>query len=370
MDLEHLTRSEWSLRSDSLDIDLDLLQHLSTAIVCCNSDFEIELTNTAAQSLFEFSDSQALGSSVLDFLQHEEIESVLKKCLDSLHATTLRRIEIRPSGRQAKLVDCIVTALQAGNCNRLILEINEVNQTVRQLEEDSMEIGQYANSAVIRAIAHEIKNPLGGLRGAAQLLERELDAHSDLKMYTDIIVRETDRLCGLVDSMSHPQTPTQLEPINIHEVLEHVYHLALAEDSGNCNFSRDYDPSLPSVLGDREQLIQAFVNMVRNSIEACPDLGLITLRTRVQRQVTLGKTRHMSAARVDIEDNGCGISPQLADRIFYPMISGKPQGEGLGLSIVHQIMTRHGGHVSCESQPGKTVFTTYFQFANLNGVSQ
>ncbi len=340
-----------------------LLQELNTAIVCCCSDLLIQYTNPAAQSLFEFSESQAKGESVLHFLNHEGIEKIIGKCLATSQATTLRRTEILSSSHQAKLVDCIISPLKTEGLNYLILEINEINRAVHQSEEDSMEIGQHANIAVIRAIGHEIKNPLGGLRGAAQLLERELGNQTKLKVYTDIIVRETDRLCGLVDSMSHTHTPMQFESINIHEVLEHVRHLTLVEVSDNIRIVQDYDPSLPLVVGDREQLIQAFMNMMLNAVEACASSGLIKLRSRVERQVTLGKERHMSVARIDIEDNGCGIPYDLIDQVFYPMISGNPRGEGLGLSIVHHIITRHGGKVSCESRPGRTVFTTLLKFA-------
>ncbi len=363
-----MTAAPVAQRDYAVDNEQNLLQNLSTAIVDCNSDFAIAFTNAAAQALFEFSESQAKGTSVLEFLKHQDMDNILRRCLDTLQSTTLRRIEIMSSGRQAKLVDCIVTALPSEDSNRLVLEINQVNTAVRQLEEDVMENGQQASSAVIRAIAHEIKNPLGGLRGAAQLLERELVKFPDLRVYTDIIVRETDRLCELVDDMSHSQSRIEPAPINIHEVLEHVYHLALAEVKDSLHIKRDYDPSLPPVLGDREQLIQAFVNMIRNAIEATAQSGQIILRTRVQRQVTFGKTRHMSAAKIEIEDNGCGISRELIDQIFYPMISGKAQGEGLGLSIVHQIIARHDGSITCDSQPGKTIFTVLLRFADANGL--
>ena len=301
------------------------------------------------------------------FLTMRALKRLLENALQPSQSATLRRTEILSSSHQAKLVDCIVSPIKSEGLNNLILEINEINRAVHQTEEDSMEIGQHANVAVIRAIGHEIKNPLGGLRGAAQLLERELGNQSKLKVYTDIIVRETDRLCGLVDSMSHTQTPLQFEHINIHEVLEHVRHLTLVELSGGIRIEQDYDPSLPQVIGDREQLIQAFMNMMLNAVEACGGSGLIKLRSRVERQVTLGKERHMSVARIDVEDNGCGIPYDLIDQVFYPMISGNPRGEGLGLSIVHQIITRHGGKVSCESRPGRTVFTTLLKFAGSNG---
>ena len=360
--LRHLDLSSSDYESG---MDTEVLHNLSTAIVFCNADFIIEFTNTATHSLFECGNSQTIGTSVLKFFNDQDMNLILAKCLDSLQAATLRRIEVNsPGGRHTKLVDCIVTPLQVNNVKRLILELNVVNQAVRQLEENTMQIGQHANTAVIRAIAHEIKNPLGGLRGAAQLLDRELSRHPDLRTYTSIIVRETDRLCALIDSMSHTQTPFELQATNIHEVLEHIYHLGLAEVSPGFKIKRDYDPSLPPVLGNREQLIQAFVNMTRNAIEATGAHGQITLRTRVQRQVTLGKTLHMNVARIDIEDDGCGIAPELIDQIFYPMITSKARGEGLGLSIVHQIITRHGGSVSCESQPGRTVFTTLLKFAD------
>lgn len=360
---DNLVRS----RRPLTETHLDLLQELSTAIIFCNSDLAIEFTNPAAQSLFQFSESQAAGESVLSFLRHRDIEGVVLRCLATSQATTLRRTELLLSGLQPKLVDCILTPIQSDGANCLILEVNEVNKVVRQLEEDTMEIGQYANSAVIRSIAHEIRNPLGGLRGAAQLLDRQLAKHPDLQPYTEIIIRETDRLCGLVDSMSYTQASIQLEEINIHEVLEHVYRLALAEVDSTLKILRDYDPSLPPVLGDREQLIQAFVNIVRNAIEACGGSGRIMLRTRVERQATLGKTRHLSAARIDIEDDGRGIPEEIIDQVFYPMISGKPQGEGLGLSIVHQIIARHSGSISCESRPGRTCFTAILKFAGSNG---
>jgi len=358
-------QSDWSNSDFGLQADDGLLQALSTAILVCESNLCVAFTNVAAHSLLEISAAHLSGTNILGLFKQPDVEGVLKRCLNTQQATTLRRIEIVSFGRQqTKLVDCIVTPLQSDGASRLILEINEVNLAIRQLEADTMEIGQHANSAVIRAIAHEIKNPLGGLRGAAQLLNRQLTEHPKLKVYTDIIVRETDRLCGLVDSMSHPQKPVKLRPINIHEVLEHVSHLAQAEGADSFTIERDYDPSLPAVLADREQLIQAFMNMLRNAIEAIDESGRITFRTRVQRQVTLEKMAHMTVAQIDIEDNGRGIPAELIDQVFYPMISSKSQGEGLGLSIVHQIINRHGGTIRCNSQPGQTVFTIYLKFAD------
>ena len=351
----------------SLEKNLHLLQDLSTAVICCNAKFHIEFTNPAAQALLDISEIQALGENVLSFLINPNMEDILLRCLATTQNATLRQVEVLSASRRTKLVDCILTPVQSQESGFLALEMNEVNQVARQLEENTMEVGQHVNTQVIRAIAHEIKNPLGGLRGAAQLLNRELGRNPDMRPYTEIIIRETDRLCGLVDSMSQSQAPINIEPINIHEVLEHVYHLALAEVADSFAIIRDYDPSLPLVDGDRELLIQAFVNMVQNAIEASGDSGTVRLRTRVQRQATIGKTRHLRAARIDIEDNGCGVPADIIDQVFYPMISGKSKGEGLGLSIVHQIITRHGGSISCKSRPGQTCFSTVLIFTGSNG---
>ena len=174
-------------------------------------------------------------------------------------------------------------------------------------------------------------------------------------------------MCGLVDDMSGPQIPLLLSKINIYEVLEHVRKLALAE---GLQIVRDYDPSLPAVLGDQEQLIQVFINIARNAMEAIGNSGTITFRTRVQRQVTLGKVRYQNAARIDIEDDGPGIPEDLLDQVFYPMISGKPHGEGLGLSIVHQIILRHGGMVTCESTQGRTCFTVLLKFSDQQELTE
>ena len=341
-----------------------VLYALSTAIVICDDNLKIVLINPSAQSLLDSSENYALGDSILSYFEQPSTIEVLKKCLHTSQSTTLRQTELVDANHQLKLVDCILTPASIEGSICLILEFNEVHAVVRQLLGNAMKIGQYANTAVIRAIAHEIKNPLGGLRGAAQLLDRELTDYSEMRDYTQIIVKETDRLCGLVDDMSGPQIPLFLSKLNIYEVLEHVRKLALAEGANGLQIVRDYDPSLPAVLGDQEQLIQVFINIARNAMEATGNSGTLTFRTRVQHQVTLGKIRYQNAARIDIEDNGPGIPEDMLDQVFYPMISGKPHGEGLGLSIVHQIILRHGGIVTCESTPGRTCFTVLLKFSD------
>ena len=216
---------------------------------------------------------------------------------------------------------------------------------------------------LVRGLAHEIKNPLGGIRGAAQLLARELP-NTDLQDYTDVIIQEADRLRNLVDRMLGPYRPPQLTSINIHEITERVCNLIEAETQGDLQILRDYDPSIPDLMGDREQLIQAVLNIVRNAMQALlagppSQHGQITLRTRTLRQFTIGQRRHRLVCRLEIFDNGPSIAPGILDSIFYPMVSGRADGTGLGLSITQNIITRHHGLIECESVPGCTVFTLF-----------
>ena len=215
----------------------------------------------------------------------------------------------------------------------------------------------------MRGLAHEIKNPLGGIRGAAQLLSRELHEPS-LRDYTDVIIEEADRLRNLVDRMLGSNKLPSLSMTNIHEVLERVCSLVDLESQGRITLVRDYDPSIPDVLIDREQMIQAVLNIVRNAMQALASqndlhLGRITLRTRTLRQFTIGHTRHRLVCKVEIIDNGPGIPPELQDTIFYPMVSGRADGTGLGLAITQNIISQHQGLIECESHPGHTVFALF-----------
>ena len=215
----------------------------------------------------------------------------------------------------------------------------------------------------MRGLAHEIKNPLGGIRGAAQLLARELPDEG-LRDYTNVIIEEADRLRNLVDRMLGSNKLPSLAMTNIHEVLERVASLIEAEAQGSITLVRDYDPSIPDLLIDREQLIQAVLNIVRNALQALSAqsdlrLGRISLRTRTLRQFTIGHTRHRLVVKMEIIDNGPGIPPALQETIFYPMVSGRPDGTGLGLAITQNIISQHQGLIECESHPGHTVFSIF-----------
>ena len=224
---------------------------------------------------------------------------------------------------------------------------------------------QETSRNLVRSLAHEIKNPLGGIRGAAQLLARELSAHSiDFDEYTRIIIDETDRLRNLVDRMLGPHRPVNRKPTNVHEVLERVIKVVRAETSNQLELVRDYDPSIPEIPGDRELLIQSLLNIARNAVQVLleHDLekdGVITFRTRVQRRYTIGRKQHPLVARISIADNGPGIPPELVKDIFFPMITGRAEGTGLGLAIAQNLIGQHDGIIKCESVPGLTEFSIY-----------
>jgi two-component system nitrogen regulation sensor histidine kinase GlnL len=208
---------------------------------------------------------------------------------------------------------------------------------------------------MIRQLAHEIKNPLGGLRGAAQLLERQLDS-DELKEYTDVIISEADRLAGLVDTLLGPGGPPNKQPVNIHELLEYVMRLVEPELSEHIRTRRDYDPGLPNMELDRDQMVQAFLNLVQNAVAALDGHGRITLRSRAVMNFTIGDVRYPVVASVEIEDDGPGIPPDLQDSVFYPLVTSRPEGTGLGLPAAQELISRHGGMIEFESRPGKTVF--------------
>jgi two-component system nitrogen regulation sensor histidine kinase GlnL len=242
----------------------------------------------------------------------------------------------------------------------LLAELQVVDRLLKISREEGLIHAQETTRAMIRGLAHEIKNPLGGVRGAAQLLARELP-DDNLREYTRVIIREADRLRDLVDRLLGPNRQLNLCQLNIHEVLEHVRNLIVAESGNRATIIRDYDPSLPEFSGDRTQLIQAVLNIMRNALQAteAPADCVITLRTRSQRQFTIGTQRHRLVCRVDLEDNGPGIPRELLQSIFVPMVTGRAEGSGLGLTIAQHIVTRHGGLLECESEPGQTRFTIY-----------
>jgi two-component system nitrogen regulation sensor histidine kinase GlnL len=347
-----------------------ILDNLTTAVLTFDDALRLTSLNPAGEMLFEVSSKKVIGQPLASLLPHSlRLVKTLRQTLDSRHPFTARGVRLVLPGARVLTVDCTVTPLpDSSSGDSLLVELTQIDRLLRLARDESMLDRQAANRAVIRGLAHEIKNPLGGLRGAAQLLEQELP-DKELKEYTRIIIHEADRLRNLVDRMIGSHQLPKREPLNIHEVLEHVRKLMLVEVPVGLTIERNYDPSLPLLRGDREQLIQAVLNIVRNSVQAMDGNGTIRLRTRVERQFTVGSKRHRLTQRIEIEDNGPGIPEELQEHIFYPMVTGRADGTGLGLSIAQDIINRHGGLIEFSSRPRHTVFTLYLPLDALGGAS-
>ena len=341
-----------------------LLDALATAIVIVDGRGAIDYLNAAAQTLFAAGINQARGRLLGEIVRDAApIESIVARARDGGEPIALRELRLAPRTRGDShfIVDCTATPLDPG---RVLLEISDTPRQQRMSRDTALLAQLDGSRQMVRQLAHEIKNPLGGLRGAAQLLERELPAEP-LKEYTRLIIREADRLRKLVDNLLGPVAPPHKVPVNPHELVQHVYQLLRSEAPGGIAILRDYDPSLPPVCVDRDQMIQAMLNLGRNAIQALGDYGRLTLRTRALVNATIGVRRHRVVASIQFEDNGAGVPPQIADTIFYPLVTSRPGGTGLGLAVAQDLVTRHGGLIEYESRPGRTVFTLLLPFEDL-----
>ncbi len=332
------------------------LEVLSTSVMLLDQDFRVVYANPAAENLFEFSSRQIHGQALQQvFTETDSLMSAVEHAISSHGSFTEHELSLAAPGREKILVSGYITPIQVENV-RLLLEFHQIEQQVKIAREERMLLQQQANRELIRNLAHEIKNPLGGIRGAAQLLEHELP-RPGLREYTQVIIKESDRLQSLMDRLLTPNRLPRFAPVNIHEVLERVRSLVLAETPTGVAIRRDYDLSLPELNADQEQLIQALLNIARNAVQAMHGKGEIILRTRVARQVTLAKKLHRLAIRLQIIDNGPGIPDAIREKVFYPLVSGREGGSGLGLSLAQTFVNQHQGTIECDSQPGHTCFT-------------
>ncbi len=339
-----------------------ILDNLSTAVLLLDDALCAVYMNPAAEMLLETSGNRLKGAPVQDFFVEDSgTLPAFEEALSTGHPFTKREAEfILHTGLRIRL-DYTVTPMP-GKHPGLMIEMQPRDRLLRISREEELLSKQETTRILVRGLAHEIKNPLGGIRGAAQLLDREL-REEELHDYTRIIIEEADRLRNLVDRMLGPNKAFHLEPTTIHEVLERVCSLIEAECEDRIYLERDYDPSIPEFAGDKEQLIQAFLNIARNAMQALDQQDApnkrISFRTRALRQFTIGQMRHRLAVRIDIIDNGPGMPESFLKNIFYPMISGRPEGTGLGLSITQSIIGQHRGLVECESEPGRTNFIVF-----------
>ena len=339
--------------------------HLATMVAIVGRDGRCVFANAAFESVLGLSRSSVQRGSMFDwFVDSQRLRDTLSAVIRNDFSVSRLEAQLRrPSSSHSEPLPVHVIVNQMDMGDQVVVELVEIEQQTRQDREERA-LGQaQANKELIRNLAHEIKNPLGGIRGAAQLLEMELDSRA-LSEYTQVIIQEADRLQALVDRLLAPhRKPHVVSDVNIHEVCERVRALILAEFPRGLAVKRDYDISIPDFRGDREQLIQAVLNIAHNAAQALVDRiaasdALITLRTRIARQVTLGKQRYRLALELHIEDNGPGVAESIRERIFFPLVSGREGGSGLGLTLAQTFVQQHQGTIECESEPGKTIFKT------------
>jgi two-component system nitrogen regulation sensor histidine kinase GlnL len=335
------------------------LELLASSVLVVGADGQVRYANPAAEHLLEVS-MKSLSRQTLAglFVNGDELDALCRQALAHKYADLRQDLTLQRSGREPLHVHSIVSA--AGE-EEAVVELRENVQQLKLDREERLLDQSQANKELIRNLAHEIKNPLGGIRGAAQLLELELPDPS-LREYTQVVIKEADRLQTLVDRLLAPhRRPHIVGDVNIHEVCERVRSVVLAEFPSGLAIRRDYDASIPEFRGDKEQLIQAVLNIVHNAAQALRERiaegsAEIVLRTRVARQVTLAKVRYGLALDLHIIDNGPGIAPDIRDRIFYPLVCGREGGSGLGLTLAQTFVQQHLGLIECESRPGLTDF--------------
>ena len=337
------------------------LDLLATAIVIVDRQLAVRFANPAAENLFELSSKSLVGNMITEIFEHD---AVLSAAIDYARSNncsyTEHDLKIGAAGHTKVHLSCTLSPVEleswVEDWEGLLIEFRHIDQQIKIEREERLNDQSQANRELIRNLAHEIKNPLGGIRGAAQLLDRELE-RPGLHEYTQVIMKEADRLQSLMDRLLTPHRLPQPAPLNIHEVLERVRSLILAEYPRGIAIRRDYDTSLPLLKGDKEQMIQVVLNIARNAAQAMKGAGQLAFRTRVARQMTLARKRYKHALVVDITDNGPGIPIDMRERLFYPLVSGREGGSGLGLTLAQTFVTQHGGTITFDSQPGKTTFT-------------
>jgi two-component system nitrogen regulation sensor histidine kinase GlnL len=350
------------LRMANLRIDgAELLDAMVTSVFLLDQELHVTYLNAAAQTLLGLGPNQALGRSIAELTRGaESLLPMFDRARTDGEGVVQRELSWPAPGGVDRILDCAVTQIAVAQQGaRLLLEIEDITQHRRLTRENALLAQLGGSRLMVRQLAHEIKNPLGGLRGAAQLLEREL-LDPSLREYTRVIISEADRLTNLLDSMLGPGRPPAKQLVNVHELLERVYHLLRSEAPPGVIIDRDYDPSLPPLTVDPNHIIQAMLNLGRNAIQALAGATLqsprLVLRTRAASNASVGAHRHRLVASIQFEDNGPGVLNEIRETIFYPLVSGRADGTGLGLGIAQDLVSRHGGLIEFDSTPGRTIF--------------
>ena len=340
------------------------LDALATAVVLLDMDHVVHYVNPAAENLLAISAKNIVGTPLDRTIANPELMiSAVNYASENNCSYTQHELPLMISGHTRLEVSCTVTPTEIAEFTGFLIELSPLQQQLRIAREERLMDQSTQTRELIRNLAHEIKNPLGALRGAAQLLDRELE-RPELHEYTQVIMKEADRLQSLMDRLLTPHRLPQVTHFNIHEALERVRSLLLAEFPEGITIYPDYDVSLPSLTADREQIIQALLNIARNGAQAMQGRGKIILRTRVARRVTLAKKMHRLALLVNIIDDGPGIPDELKDKIFFPLVSGREGGHGIGLTIAQTFVNQHHGTIEVESTPGQTRFSILFPISN------
>ena len=348
----------------ALPLSLAALDLLASGVLVLDDEARIHYANAAAQDLFKASLKSFTNQKLTDFFVNgQELHQLFLQAQEYEFADKRQDLVLERAGHEPILVHSIITVLD-NPALPVLIELRENVQQIKQDREERMLENSQANKELIRNLAHEIKNPLGGIRGAAQLLELELPERDakELREYTQVIIKEADRLQTLVDRLLAPhRLPHIVSEVNIHEVCERVRSLIVAEFPRGMRIERDYDLSIPDFRGDFEQLIQSVLNIAHNAAQALSERiengdAVLAFKTRIVRQITIAKIRYRLALDLHIIDNGPGIAPAMLDKIFFPLVSGRDGGSGLGLTLAQTFIGQHHGVIECQSKPGLTDF--------------
>ncbi len=344
--------------SSSSETPIRIVENLATAVLLFGKDLKLIFINNAGEGLLSVSNNRVSGMTPKQIWPNSSFfYEAIQRALVSGSTCIERGVDLDLNLDQRIKVDCMITPVMVNDAaEEILMELVDADAFVRVMQEANQQTVQEAAKESVQGMAHEIKNPLGGIRGAAQLLERELD-NEDLLEYTQIIINESDRLRNFIDRMLTTSNQPVKSDMNIHEVLEYVISVVRAENSQPLKFEKDYDPSIPYIKADREQIIRVVLNLIRNAVQAIDENGTITLKTRIQRQVTIQHRLNRHIIELDIIDDGPGVPPEIESGVFYPLVTGRAEGTGLGLSIAQQLIQSHGGLINYERRESNTYFS-------------